>query len=264
MNERQQKVLNMVMGLLLLGAMLFVGKEAALCFGGERLAGLNWQTVKGLIQGQELQTAKAYRAVMAQNGNGDVCVVLDPGHGGADPGKVGHNDTLEKDINLQVAMRVREYLEANNIRVVMTREDDTMLQGGSSSETHKMQDMKGRVQLIEESGPQVVVSIHQNSYPEESVHGAQVFYYQGSTEGSRLAEILQTTLKKLADPDNARQCKADNSYYLLKKVSVPTVIVECGFLTNPGEAGKLMTQEYQDRIAWAIHMGILQYLADAL
>lgn len=264
MNERQQKLLRIIMGMLLLGAMLFVGKEAALCFEGENLAGLNWQTVKGLIHGQELQTADAYRAVMAQIGERDVCVVLDPGHGGADPGKVGHNDILEKDINLQIAMRIRDYLEANDIRVLMTREEDTMLQGGSSSETHKMQDMKGRVKMIEEAGAQVVVSIHQNSYPEESVHGAQVFYYKGSTEGGRLAEILQTTLKKLADPDNTRQSKADNSYYLLKKISVPTVIVECGFLTNPGEAGKLTTAEYQDRIAWAIHMGILQYLADTL
>ena len=120
--------------------------------------------------------------------------------------------------------------------------------------------MKNRIALIEETAPDIVVSIHQNSYPEEYVHGAQVFYYDGSSQGKELAEVLQRQLIERADPDNTRQVKANDSYYLLKKTSVPIVIVECGFLSNQAEAEKLCTPEYQERIAWAVHMGILEYL----
>ena len=114
--------------------------------------------------------------------------------------------------------------------------------------------------MIEEAAPVVTVSIHQNSYPEEYVHGAQVFYYDGSTEGQKLAERIQAQMIKKADPENKRQIKANDSYYLLKKTGTPIVIVECGFLSNRAEAEKLCTEEYQEKIAWAIHMGILQYL----
>ncbi len=114
--------------------------------------------------------------------------------------------------------------------------------------------------MIEENNPQVTVSIHQNSYSEEYVHGAQVFYYNNSTQGQKLAQYIQTGLVEMADPENKRQVKANDSYYLLKKTGSVIVIVECGFLSNETEAEKLCTPEYQDRVAWAIHMGILRYL----
>jgi N-acetylmuramoyl-L-alanine amidase len=105
-----------------------------------------------------------------------------------------------------------------------------------------------------------VVSIHQNSYGEEYVNGAQVFYHANSKEGQSLAVYLQESLRERLNPKNHRQIKANDSYYLLKKTSVPTVIVECGFLSNYTEAELLEAEEYQDRIAWAIHMGILQFI----
>lgn len=120
--------------------------------------------------------------------------------------------------------------------------------------------MKRRIALIGEAEPALTVSIHQNSYPEEYVHGAQVFYYEGSTQGEQLADCIQTQLVEKVDPDNTRRIKANDSYYLLKKTDVPIVIVECGFLSNSAEAEKLCTQEYQERVAWAIHIGILRYL----
>lgn len=120
--------------------------------------------------------------------------------------------------------------------------------------------MKRRIELIDETAPQVTVSIHQNSYPEEYVHGAQVFYYTGSAEGQSLAERIQRQLIEKADPENKRQIKANDSYYLLKKTGIPIVIVECGFLSNSAEAEKLCSEEYQEQLAWAIQMGILQYL----
>ena len=120
--------------------------------------------------------------------------------------------------------------------------------------------MKRRIELIDRTAPQVTVSIHQNSYPEEYVHGAQVFYYTGSKEGQNLADAIQWQLVDKVDPENKRQVKANDSYYLLKKTGIPIVIVECGFLSNSAEAEKLCTDDYQERVAWAIHMGILQYL----
>ena len=152
-----------------------------------------------------------------------------------------------------------ELLEQQDVKVVMTRETDAGLYEEQTS-NKKVQDMKNRCALINETQPDCVVSIHQNSYHEEYVTGAQVFYYGTSKEGERLAEILQEKLITHADPENHRQAKANESYYLLKKTGVPIVIVECGFLSNSAEAEKLCTPEYQDRVAWAIHMGILQYL----
>lgn len=123
--------------------------------------------------------------------------------------------------------------------------------------------MKRRIALIDEAAPRVTVSIHQNSYPEEYVHGAQVFFYTGSAEGQRLAETIQKRLIEGVDPENNRQVKANDSYYLLKKTGTPIVIVECGFLSNQAEADKLTTDLYQEKVAWEIHMGILQYLNGA-
>lgn len=187
------------------------------------------------------------------------CVVLDAGHGGDDPGKVGINGTKEKDLNLEIALLVKKYLEANDIRVVMTRETDAGLYDANAS-NKKVQDMKRRIALIEEADPIVTVSIHQNSYPEEYVRGAQVFYYSGSVEGKKLAEKIQTRLIAGVDPENSRQIKANDSYYLLRKTQTPIVIVECGFLSNRAESDKLCTEEYQEKLAWQIHLGILQYL----
>lgn len=187
------------------------------------------------------------------------CVVIDAGHGGNDPGKIGINGAEEKDVNLQIAEKVKKYLEANDIRVVMTRESDAGLYDADAS-NKKVQDMKRRIELIDEVSPDVTVSIHQNSYPEEYVHGAQVFYYTGSRQGQELAEAVQRQLVGKVDPENKRQIKDNDSYYLLKRTGIPIVIVECGFLSNSAEAEKLCDGEYQDYVAWAIHMGILQYL----
>lgn len=185
------------------------------------------------------------------------CVVIDAGHGGVDPGKVGVNNASEKEINLSIALKVKKYLEFNDVKVVMTRETDSGLNDADAS-NKKVQDMKRRLALIEETAPVLAVSIHQNSYPEEYVHGAQMFYYAESREGKMLAELMQAQFLDKVDPDNTRQIKPNDSYYLLKKTSVPIVIAECGFLSNWAEAEKLCSENYQEQIAWAICLGILQ------
>ncbi len=189
------------------------------------------------------------------------CVIIDAGHGGDDPGKVGINGALEKDLNLEIAKLVKKYLEADDIKVIMTREDDGGLYEAHAS-NKKVQDMKERIKVIEENSPLVTVSIHQNSYPEEYVHGAQVFYYTNSIEGKKLADKIQNRLVTGLDTENKRQIKANDSYYLLKKTKSPIVIVECGFLSNQKEAEKLSSKDYQEELAWEIHLGIIQYLND--
>ena len=187
------------------------------------------------------------------------CIVIDPGHGGFDPGKMGINQVPEKEVNLAIAKLLRENLEACGVRVVMTREEDAALcdQGADNA---KVRDMKRRIEIIEEAKPIAAVSIHQNSYPEEYVKGAQVFYYVDSKDGMELAQALQKRLIQELDPENGRQVKDNNSYYLLKKTSVPLVIAECGFLSNREEAEKLCTPEYQEDVAWALYLGIMDYL----
>lgn len=188
-------------------------------------------------------------------------VVIDAGHGGIDPGKVGVNKALEKDINLAVAKKVKRYLELADVEVLMTREGEDGLYKAEAS-NKKVQDMKNRVAFIDSSGADLAVSIHQNSYSEEHVKGAQVFYYATSLNGKALAEIMQRTMAETLDKENRRVAKANDSYYLLKKTQTPIIIAECGFLSNREEAELLLDGAYQDRMAWAIHLGILRYLAE--
>ena len=186
-------------------------------------------------------------------------VVIDAGHGGMDPGKVGINDALEKEINLSIAMRLKTLLEQNGVLVVMTRQEDKDLASENAS-NRKNEDLRERVKLIQETAPALMVSIHQNSYPEADVDGAQVFYYSASEEGKLLGKVVQEQLKSELDDGNHRVAKANKDYYLLKKSGCPAVIVECGFLSNPKEAELLTTEEYQEKLAFAIHLGIMEYL----
>ncbi len=187
------------------------------------------------------------------------CIVIDAGHGGDDPGKVGINGALEKDINLQIAQKLKILLEMEGLEVIMTRTDGEGLYD-SGAENKKVQDMKRRIALIEKTVPALTVSIHQNSYPEEYVKGAQVFYYKDSADSRQAAEIMQNSLRDRLDSENRREAKSNTSYYLLKKTSSPVIIVECGFLSNREEAEKLSDEEYQQRVAWAVFMGIMQTL----
>lgn len=240
MQKWKEKAFSLTLGMLLALSMIYVARSAAIFVNG-----------KSAVDAGEAALAEGEQ----------ICVVIDAGHGGKDPGKIGVNQVLEKDINLGIARKVQQYLEAQDIKVVMTREDDNGLYDSDAS-NKKVQDMKRRVALIEETHPAITVSIHQNSYPEEYVCGAQVFFYDGSKEGRKLADLLQKQLVEKLNPENRRQIKSNDSYYLLKKTDIPIAIVECGFLSNQAEAALLSQEDYQDRVAWAIHMGILQYLAE--
>lgn len=229
MTEKGNRILHMVMAGILLVSMFFVARE-------------------GAVYVNSMQAAEEKR----------VCVVIDAGHGGADPGKVGIGNQLEKDINLKIALLLKRFLQAEGIEVVMTREDDKGLYDENAS-NKKVQDMKRRLEIIEESDPALVISIHQNSYHEEAIKGAQVFYYTTGEKSKYLAEIIQKQLKKL-DGENKRKAKGNDSYFLLKKTSEPIVIVECGFLSNREEAERLSSPLYQEKLAWNIYLGTMQYI----
>ena len=189
-------------------------------------------------------------------------LIIDPGHGGVDGGAVSVNGVNESVINLDIAKKMELMCEFMGFPVLMTRESEELdyPDDCTTIAARKRHDQKSRVAFINAAENAVVLSIHQNSFQSSSVRGAQVFYYTGSEQGQQFAQIMQQQLVEILDPSNTRVCKENSSYYLLKKTSVPLVIVECGFLSNPEEAAMLQTEEFQDRTADAICMGIQKYL----
>lgn len=185
-------------------------------------------------------------------------VIIDPGHGGRDPGKVGTVGTLEKELNLKIALHLKNILDSQGIEVILTRTKDKDL--ATTTDNFKFSDMKERVSLIQKSNADLVVSIHQNSYTDPNVYGAQCFYYTNAEEGKKLASLLQKQIITSTNQTKLRDPKENSDYYLLKHSPSPIVIVECGFLSNPKEEQLLLTDEYQRKMAWAIQLGILQYL----
>lgn len=185
-------------------------------------------------------------------------IVIDAGHGGFDPGKVGVSNTLEKDINLAIAKKLETLLEENGYTVVMTRSDDRALCAGTER-SKKMADMTNRVALIEETKPALAVSIHQNSFS-AGTKGAQVFYYTESGASKMLAEKIQADIKEAVGDDNHRKAKGNRDYYMLRKTTCPFVIVECGFLSNPEEEQLLCDEKYQGKMAKGIAEGVENFL----
>lgn len=186
-------------------------------------------------------------------------IVIDPGHGGFDPGKVGVNEVLEKDINLKISLLLKDVLESEGYEVLMTRTEDCGLYSSTDSNKKRV-DMQKRVEIINSSNAVLAVSIHQNSFEQESSKGAQVFYHQESEKGKILGETLQETIKSVIADGNHRVAKSNDSYYMLRKTQCPLVIVECGFLSNQAEAKLLTEDEYQKKMAGAIRDGIKKYL----
>lgn len=188
-------------------------------------------------------------------------IVIDVGHGGSDPGKVSSDGIKEKDINLQIAGYLKDYLIAQDYTVYLTRETDKGLYDEHVS-NKKTSDLNNRIQFFKEKKASYVVSIHQNSYPDASPHGAQTFYFSKSKEGEAFAASIQNALLEI-DDTNTRKEKSSDSYYLLKNSNIPAVIVECGFLSNPEETSRLTDSNYQKKLAFAISKGICSYISSA-
>ncbi len=185
-------------------------------------------------------------------------IVLDAGHGGFDPGKVGINDILEKDVNLAIVLKLQALLEEYGFPIKLTRDSDTIL-GPANSTSPKKDDMIARVEMVKELNPFLTVSIHQNSFTSPDVNGPQVFFYKDSQESATAAQVIQNALNQYLNPQKQRVAQSNTNYYLLTRTPTPTVIVECGFLSNPNEADLLATDEYQSKVAEAICIGIISY-----
>jgi len=190
-------------------------------------------------------------------------VVIDPGHGGEDPGAVSdYNKVSEKNINLYIGLRVKELLEKEGIEVIMTRTEDKLEYTDTRSETNmRHQDLIRRKKLMDESEANAVISIHLNKFPQAGIHGAQVFFPNEPKESKSLAVSLQQSLKEVVEPGNSREALIKREpIIILKNAKVPSAIVECGFLSNAEEEKKLVSNEYQDKLAEAIKTGILKYI----
>lgn len=185
-------------------------------------------------------------------------VVLDAGHGGSDSGKISVTGSLEKDLNLMIVKELQGILEENGYEVILTREDENGLYS-ESDRNRKIADMKERCRIVNESGADIVVSVHLNSFTDPKVNGAQVFYYKHSAEGKELAASIQNAFRNNLNPDNKRVEKSNDTYYMLLNTKLPTVIAECGFLSNEEEARLIDTEEYRKQIAQAIFCGINDY-----
>ena len=197
------------------------------------------------------------QATDAAAGKAAVTVVIDPGHGGVDGGAEDDDGTPEKNINLNIALKLKQLAENDGWNVIMTREEDTGLysEQNSTIRSKKTEDLKKRKEIFDSSAADAAVSIHLNSYTaDRSVRGAQVFYADGSEESKMLAECIQDQMK------NRRRAMAKSDVLILQQAKVPTVIAECGFLSNYEESRKLRTDEYQNKLAKNIYSGIKNYI----
>jgi N-acetylmuramoyl-L-alanine amidase len=193
-------------------------------------------------------------------------VVVDAGHGGEDPGKVSsYSDLKEKDLNLKIALKLGQLLENGGYKVILTRQEDKLVysEGTTNIYEKRKQDLTRRKDIMDNSGADIVVSIHLNSFTESQYFGAQTFYPPNSPESLKLANSLQKTLKAQLDTENKRapQEKKD-PIVILTDLKTPTTIVECGFLSNAQEERKLGTDEYQTKVAEAIKAGIDEYFGN--
>lgn len=194
----------------------------------------------------------------------DVTVLIDPGHGGFDSG-ASANGVVEKDINLEVAKILQEYIESAGGTAYLTRTEDksTAVPENERQISMKMSDLKERKKAIDTLGADVFVSIHMNKFEQTKYKGAQVFFDNSSAENKRLAESIQQALMEVVDKSNNRSAKGSGkSIFVLRENTIPSALVECGFLSNTEEAKKLADTEYQRKLAWGIYTGIVRFFAD--
>jgi N-acetylmuramoyl-L-alanine amidase len=189
-------------------------------------------------------------------------IVLDPGHGWPDGGASYGGDVFESEIALKIGFKLKEYLEQQGALVIMTREDENDLAGDIKGiRNRKVEDLKKRVKIINDSEADLFVTIHLNAIPSERWSGAQTFYYGSLEENKRLAIMIQSEIRRNLE-NTTRSAKAISGIYLLKNAQKAGALVEVGFLSNPHERQLLMENEYQQKVAASIYKGILRYFTN--
>lgn len=188
-------------------------------------------------------------------------VTIDAGHGIPDEGAQNENGLTEAGINLKIALKVQKLLEVSNCTVILTRSDENGIYDIDSKTLREMKvsDMKNRVKIGNSSDSDIFVSIHLNKIPQNQYYGWQTFYKKNSEEGKKLSNYIQENLNQSIQIENKRVPQTISGKYIIENLEIPTVIVECGFLSNPNEANLLTQNDYQDKIAWGIYCGIMDY-----
>jgi len=188
-------------------------------------------------------------------------VVVDAGHGVPDEGAEVGDGTTEAQTNLKIALKLQNLLEQSGCTVILTRSDENGIYDLDSKtlKQKKISDIRNRVKIGNESSADIFVSIHLNKIPQEQYDGWQTFYNEKSEEGQKLAKSIQANLNEAIQKENKRVAAKIDNIYIIKKVEIPTTIVECGFLSNPQEKEQLLTDSYQNRLAWGIYNGIIDY-----
>ena len=191
-------------------------------------------------------------------------IVIDAGHGKPDEGAQSSNGTTEAETNLKIALKLQNLLEQSGTTVILTRSDENAIYDidAKTLKQKKISDIHNRVKIGNESSADLFVSIHLNKIPQQQYDGWQTFYKAGSNEGKKLAESIQKNLNEAIQKENNRIAKTIDNIYIIKHVEIPITIVECGFLSNPTEEKKLLEDEYQNRLAWGIYNGIIDYFYD--
>ncbi|MGI6404358.1 MAG: N-acetylmuramoyl-L-alanine amidase [Oscillospiraceae bacterium] len=190
-------------------------------------------------------------------------IIIDPGHGGPDGGAVGANGIVEKDINLSLSLKLRDLMKASGFSVVMTREEDISIHdpGVKGTRKQKTSDLRNRMAIMERYPDVIFISIHQNKFGDAKQNGAQVFYGPQNEGSKALAEVVQQNIVSMLQPENKRKCKkGEKNLYLIYEAKCPAILLECGFLSNPGEAKRLADETYQAQLAFATLCSVLEYL----
>ena len=188
-------------------------------------------------------------------------IVIDAGHGKPDEGAQSNNGTTEAETNLKIALKLQNLLEQSGSSVILTRSDENAIYDLDTKtlKQKKISDIHNRVKIGNESSADIFVSIHLNKIPQQQYDGWQTFYNAQSEDGQRLAVSIQNNLNEAIQRENNRVAKSIDNIYIVKHVEIPMTIVECGFLSNPEEEKLLLDDEYQNRLAWGIYNGIIDY-----
>lgn len=188
-------------------------------------------------------------------------IVIDAGHGKPDEGAESSRGTTEAETNLKIALKLQNLLEQSGCSVILTRSDENAIYDIDSKTLRqkKISDIRNRVKIGNESSADIFVSIHLNKIPQQQYDGWQTFYNAQNAEGQKLATLIQNNLNDAIQKENNRVAKSIDNIYIVKHVEIPTTIVECGFLSNPDEEKLLLEDEYQNKLAWGIYNGIIDY-----
>jgi N-acetylmuramoyl-L-alanine amidase len=191
-------------------------------------------------------------------------IVIDPGHGGEDGGAIGANGILEKELNLAVSSSLAEMFRFSGFEVIETRTEDVMLYGKlpDSAGSKKQRDLAARLEIASSIMPDLFLGIHMNSFPDERYSGLTVYYSGAVTESREFAEALRHDTVTLLQPDNRREIKAGERIYLLERATYPSILVECGFISNPQECGLLSSKEYRNQLCFVIYTSLSSKLTE--